>query len=49
LPSLAPLPNAVNISALSTLLEQRLEKIPSTQAPEHDFFGMVMPEQIYVL
>jgi hypothetical protein len=49
LPSLAPLPNAVNIRALSTLLEQRLEKIPCTQAPEHDFVGMVMPEQIYVL
>eukprot|EP00804_Cyclotella_cryptica_P013523 CCRYP_017243-RA/>CCRYP_017243-RA protein AED:0.41 eAED:0.30 QI:0/0/0/1/1/1/5/0/1642 len=49
LPSLAPRPNAVNIRALSTLLEQRLEKIPCTQAPEHGFAGMVMPEQIYAL
>eukprot|EP00804_Cyclotella_cryptica_P003417 CCRYP_018563-RA/>CCRYP_018563-RA protein AED:0.22 eAED:0.19 QI:0/0/0/1/0.33/0.25/4/0/1155 len=49
LPSLAPRPNAVNIRALSTLLEQRLEKIPCTQAPEHGFVGMVMPAQIYAL
>ena len=49
LPSLAPRPNAVNIRALSTLLEQHLEKIPCTQAPEHGFVGMVMPEQIYAL
>eukprot|EP00804_Cyclotella_cryptica_P017051 CCRYP_003288-RA/>CCRYP_003288-RA protein AED:0.71 eAED:0.43 QI:0/0/0/1/1/1/2/0/302 len=49
LPSLALRPNAVNIRALSVLLEQRLEKIPCTQAPEHGFVGMVMPEQIYAL
>eukprot|EP00804_Cyclotella_cryptica_P006988 CCRYP_007119-RA/>CCRYP_007119-RA protein AED:0.63 eAED:0.16 QI:0/0/0/0.5/1/1/2/0/878 len=49
LPSLAPRPNAVNIRALSTLLEQRLEKFPCTQALEHGFVGMVMPEQIYAL
>eukprot|EP00804_Cyclotella_cryptica_P012938 CCRYP_002290-RA/>CCRYP_002290-RA protein AED:0.50 eAED:0.37 QI:0/0/0/1/0/0/2/0/633 len=49
LPSLAPRPNAVNIRALSRLLEQRLEKIPCTQAPEHGFVGMVLPAQIYAL
>jgi len=49
IPSLAPQPNVVNIQALSTLLEQQLEKIPCTQAPEHGFVGMVMPQQIYSL
>eukprot|EP00804_Cyclotella_cryptica_P024020 CCRYP_020051-RA/>CCRYP_020051-RA protein AED:0.50 eAED:0.38 QI:0/-1/0/1/-1/1/1/0/399 len=49
LPSLAPRPNAVNIRALSMLLEQRLKKILCTQAPEHGFVDMVMPEQIYAL
>jgi len=49
LPSLAPRPNVINICALSTLLEQHLEKIPCNQAPEHGFIGMVMPKQIYAL
>ena len=49
LPSLAPRPNAVNLRALSTELEQKLETIPSQQSPEFGYTGMVMPPEIYAL
>ena len=49
LPSLAPRPNASNIRQLTEHLEQRLQTIPSTQAPEYGYLGMVMPEPIYAL
>ena len=49
LPSVAPRPNAVNLRALSTDLEQKLETIPSHQSPEFGYVGMVMPPEIYTL
>jgi hypothetical protein len=47
LPSVAPRPNAVNLRALSTDLEQKLETIPSHQSPKFGYVGMVMPPEIY--
>ena len=49
LPSLAPCPNANNLRALTLHLEQRLGTIPSYQAPDHGYVGMVMPPEIYTL
>ena len=49
LPSVDPRPNAVNLRALSTDLEQKLETIPSQQSPECGYVGMVMPDEIYAL
>lgn len=49
LPSLAPRPNTVNIRALSSDLEQKLETIPSHQSPEHGYAGMVMDPALYAL
>ena len=51
LPSLAPCPcpNASNIRLLTEHLEQKLQTIPSTQAPEYGYLGMIMPAAIYAL
>lgn len=49
LPDLAPRPNANNLRALTLHLEQRLETIPSFQAPDHGYVGLVMPPEIYAL
>ena len=49
LPSLAPLLNVIILFALSTVLEQKLETIPSEQSPDYGYIGMVMPVGIYAL